>query len=49
LKIPRGFNQGPVKDLGTDIIAGVRPIKSEDGPDLIVWGSSTRIRKNIRA
>ena len=32
---------GPVKDLGADIIEGVRGIKSKDGPDLIVWGSST--------
>ena len=32
---------GPVKDLGPDIVDGVRRIKSEDGPDLIVSGSST--------
>ena len=27
--------------LGSDIVAGVRGVKSKDGPDLIVWGSST--------
>jgi len=32
---------GPVEDLGTDVRAGVRRVKSTDGPDLIVWGSST--------
>lgn len=32
---------GPAQDLGADIIAGVRRIKAMDGPDLIVWGSST--------
>jgi hypothetical protein len=32
---------GPVEDLGPDIVEGVRRIKAKDGPDLIVWGSST--------
>ena len=32
---------GPVGDLGKDVMAGVRRVKSTDGPDLIVWGSST--------
>jgi dihydrofolate reductase len=32
---------GPVQTLGEDIMAGVRRLKSTDGPDLIVWGSST--------
>ena len=32
---------GPVEDLGTDAVVGVRRIKAKDGPDLIVWGSST--------
>ena len=31
----------PFEGLGPDIIEGVRRIKSEDGPDIIVWGSST--------
>jgi dihydrofolate reductase len=38
---PESLGWGPAKDLGTDIIEGVRGIKSKDGPDLIVWGSST--------
>ena len=32
---------GPVEDLGPDIVEGVRRIKAKNGPDLIVWGSST--------
>ncbi len=32
---------GPVEDLGADVMAGVRRVKSGVGPDLIVWGSST--------
>src|ERR1700677_4296987 len=38
---PESLVWGPVGDLGTDVMAGVRRIKSTDGPDLIVWGSST--------
>ena len=38
---PDGLEWGPVETLGADIAAGVRRIKSQDGPDLIVWGSST--------
>jgi len=38
---PESLGWGPVKDLGTDIIEGVRGIKAKDGPDLIVWGSAT--------
>src|SRR5688572_30495798 len=38
---PDSLKWGPVKDLGADIIKGVRDIKSKDGPDLILWGSST--------
>ena len=38
---PDGLGWGPVKDLGADIIDGVRRVKATDGPDLIVWGSST--------
>jgi dihydrofolate reductase len=32
---------GPFEGLGPDIVEGVRRIKSQDGPDLILWGSST--------
>jgi dihydrofolate reductase len=38
---PDSLEWDPVRDLGADIIEGVRGIKSTDGPDLIVWGSST--------
>ena len=38
---PESLEWGPVGDLGTDVMAGVRRIKSTDRPDLIVWGSST--------
>jgi dihydrofolate reductase len=38
---PDSLEWGPVKDLGADIIEGVRGLKSTDGPDLVVWGSST--------
>jgi dihydrofolate reductase len=38
---PDSLGWGPVEDLGPDIVDGVRRIKAQDGPDLIVWGSST--------
>jgi dihydrofolate reductase len=38
---PDSLEWGPVGDLGADIIEGIRRVKSTDGPDLIVWGSST--------
>jgi dihydrofolate reductase len=38
---PDSLGWGPVENLGADIMAGVRRVKSKDGPDLIVWGSST--------
>ena len=38
---PDSLGWGPVEELGTDVIEGVRGVKSKDGPDLIVWGSST--------
>ena len=38
---PESLEWGPVGALGTDVLAGVRRIKSTDGPVLIVWGSST--------
>jgi len=38
---PDSLEWGPVEDLGADVIEGVRRVKSMDGPDLIVWGSST--------
>jgi dihydrofolate reductase len=38
---PDGLEWGPVETLGADITEGVRRVKSKDGPDLIVYGSST--------
>ncbi len=38
---PESLGWGPVEGLGPDVVAGVRQVKSEAGPDLIVWGSST--------
>ena len=38
---PDSLAWGPFKDLGTDVMDGIRRVKSEDGPDLIVSGSST--------
>ena len=38
---PDSLEWGPVEDLGPDVVDGVRRIKAKDGPQLIVWGSST--------
>lgn len=38
---PESLEWGPVEHLGPDIVADVRRLKSQDGPDLILWGSST--------
>jgi dihydrofolate reductase len=38
---PDSLTWSPAKDLGTDIIASVRALKSQAGPDLLLWGSST--------
>jgi dihydrofolate reductase len=38
---PEGLGWGPVGDLGADITEGIRDLKSSDGPDLIVCGSTT--------
>ncbi|TSD66974.1 dihydrofolate reductase [Inquilinus sp. KBS0705] len=38
---PDSLSWGPVQHLGTDIVAGIRALKLTDGPDLILWGSST--------
>jgi len=38
---PDSLQWGPVNALGDDIVAGIRDLKSTDGPDLIVVGSST--------
>ncbi len=38
---PDSLEWGPVRSLGVDILEGIRNLKSTNGPDLIVWGSST--------
>lgn len=38
---PDSLEWGPVGDLGADVIEGIRSLKSTNGPDLIVGGSST--------
>lgn len=38
---PESLDWGPFEGLGPDIIEGVRRIKSQDGPDIILSGSST--------
>jgi dihydrofolate reductase len=38
---PQSLEWGPFEGLGPDIVERIRRIKSQDGPDLILWGSST--------
>lgn len=38
---PHGLEWGPVETLGADVVGAVRRLKATDGPDLIVFGSST--------
>jgi dihydrofolate reductase len=38
---PKSLEWGPFESVGPDIVEGVRRIKSQGGPDLILWGSST--------
>ena len=38
---PESLEWGPFEGLGPDIVEDIRRIKSHDGPDLILWGSST--------
>lgn len=38
---PETLEWGPFEGLGPDIVEGIRRIKSSDGPDLVVSGSST--------
>src|SRR5215213_3837315 len=35
------LNGAPFEGLGPDIVESIRRIKSQNGPDLILWGSST--------
>ena len=38
---PESLAWGPCEGLGPDIVEGIRRVKSQDGPDLTLWGSST--------
>ena len=38
---PQSLEWGPFACLGPDIVEGIRRIKSQDGPDLVLSGSST--------
>lgn len=38
---PESLEWGPFEGIGPDIVESVRRIKSQDGPDLVLWGSST--------
>jgi dihydrofolate reductase len=42
---PESLEWGPFESLGPDIVEGTRRIKSQDGSDLILWGSSTLTSK----
>jgi dihydrofolate reductase len=38
---PESLEWGPFESVGPDIVEDIHRIKSHDGPDLILWGSST--------
>ena len=38
---PESLQWGPCEGLTPDLVEVVRRIKSQDGPDLVLWGSST--------
>ena len=38
---PESLEWGPFEGVGADIVKGISRIKSQDGPDIILWGSST--------
>ena len=38
---PDSLAWGPFEGVGPDIVEGVRRVKSQAGPDLILWGSAT--------
>lgn len=38
---PESLEWGPVKGVGGDIVESIRALKSQGGPDLVLWGSST--------
>jgi dihydrofolate reductase len=38
---PESLEWGPFEGIGPDVVEGVRRLKSQDGPDLVLSGSST--------
>ena len=38
---PESLGWGPAEDLGEEIVEGITRLKAGNGPDLVVWGSST--------
>jgi dihydrofolate reductase len=38
---PESLEWGPCEGIGPDLVEGIRHLKSQDGPDLVLWGSST--------
>ena len=38
---PESLEWGPFQGVGRDIVEGIRRVKSQDGPDLVLSGSST--------
>jgi dihydrofolate reductase len=38
---PESLEWGPSEGLGPDVVEDVRRVKSQGGPDIILWGSST--------
>ncbi len=38
---PESLAWGPCEGVGPDLVAGVRRLKTRDGPHLVCWGSST--------
>jgi dihydrofolate reductase len=38
---PDGLEWGPLGELGVDVMEGIRRVKSQDGPDLMVCGSGS--------
>jgi len=38
---PESLEWGPFEGIGPDIVEGIRRIKSQNGPNLVLWGSST--------
>lgn len=45
---PESLSWGPVGTLGDNVMAGIRQLKAQDGPDLLVWGSATLAAELMR-